>query len=226
MDATHLSAPPEPAPHAAAGSAADRAYGHLKQAILDGTHSGGDFLTEGEVAEAVGVSRTPVREALLRLEVEGLVRLYPKKGALVVPVSAQEAQDVVQARALIEEWAAVQVWPRRRDLLPDLEVLLQDMRTARRANALVAFAEADRTFHERIVAAAGNAILTRQYRSLRERQLCITNAVMRVSEGRMDKAIHGHQHLVDLLTSGTKAAFLAETRAHLQVAHEQAGGLT
>src|SRR5450759_5164845 len=85
-------------------SASDRAYAHLKRGILDGTQAEGQFFTEGEVAEAVGVSRTPVREALLRLEVEGLVRLYPKKGAMIVPVSAQEAQDVVEARAVIEEW--------------------------------------------------------------------------------------------------------------------------
>src|SRR5680860_948417 len=82
-------------------SASARAYAHVKGGILDGTNAGGQFFTEGEVAEAIGVSRTPVREALLRLEVEGLVRLYPKKGAMVVPVSAQEAQDVVEARAAV-----------------------------------------------------------------------------------------------------------------------------
>ena len=76
-------------PIAGKSSASDRAYAYVKSGILDGTHTGGQFFTEGEVAEAVGVSRTPVREALLRLEVEGLVRLYPKKGAMIVPVSAQ-----------------------------------------------------------------------------------------------------------------------------------------
>ena len=63
------------------------------------------LLTEGELAEAVGVSRTPVREALLRLEVEGLIKLYPKKGALVLPVSAQEITDVVETRLLVEQHA-------------------------------------------------------------------------------------------------------------------------
>src|SRR6476660_9315497 len=93
--------------------AADRVYTHVKQGVLERRYEGGTLLTEGELAEAVGVSRTPVREALLRLEVEGLIRLYPKKGALVVPVSAQEAHDVVEARALIEEWAAGRAWARR-----------------------------------------------------------------------------------------------------------------
>ena len=61
--------------------AADRVYAHVKQGVLERTYEGGTLLTEGELAEAVGVSRTPVREALLRLEAEGLIKLYPKKGA-------------------------------------------------------------------------------------------------------------------------------------------------
>ena len=150
-------------------SASNRAYAHVKRGILGGTHTAGQFFTEGEVAEAVGVSRTPVREALLRLEVEGLIRLYPKKGAMIVPVSAQEAQDVVEARAVIEEWAASRMWPHRNEILDDLRGLLALMRTARKAGAVEDFVAADRTFHERIVSAAGNAILTRQYRSLCER---------------------------------------------------------
>jgi DNA-binding GntR family transcriptional regulator len=206
-------------------SAADRAYTHVKRGILDGTHPGGQFFTEGEVAAAIGVSRTPVREALLRLEVEGLVRLYPKKGAMVVPVSAQEAQDVVEARAVIEEWAASRMWSHRKEILGDLGVLLSLMRTARKSGTVEDFVVADRTFHERIVSAAGNAILTRQYHGLRERQLCISQVVMQVSDARMDRAICSHKHLVDLLTTGTKTDFRSATREHLRLANEQAAGV-
>jgi DNA-binding GntR family transcriptional regulator len=67
-------------------SATDRAYAYTKARVLDSTFAGGELLTEGEVAEALRMSRTPVREAFLRLEGEGLLRLYPKRGALVVPV--------------------------------------------------------------------------------------------------------------------------------------------
>lgn len=91
--------------------AADRVYAHVKQGVLERTYEGGTLLTEGELAEAVGVSRTPVREALLRLEAEGLIKLYPKKGALVLPVSAQEIADVVETRLLVEEHAARKAVP-------------------------------------------------------------------------------------------------------------------
>ncbi|NED81777.1 GntR family transcriptional regulator, partial [Streptomyces sp. SID11233] len=77
----------------------------------DRSYAGGTLLTEGEVADEVGVSRTPVREAMLRLEVEGLLKLYPKKGVLVLPVSAQEIEDVVETRLLVEQHAARKAVP-------------------------------------------------------------------------------------------------------------------
>src|SRR5689334_967202 len=87
-------------------TATSRAYDHVKQAILDRAYPGGALLSEGEIASEVGVSRTPVREALLRLETEGLVRLYPKRGALVLPVSPQEVADVLETRELVETFTA------------------------------------------------------------------------------------------------------------------------
>src|ERR1700758_2967612 len=85
------------------GSAADRAYAFVKRQIVSGAYPGGTLISEGEVSAAVEVSRTPVREAFLRLEVDGLLRLYPKRGALVVPVSAAEVRD---ARLAGEQHAA------------------------------------------------------------------------------------------------------------------------
>lgn len=110
-------ADPKPPP------AAERVYAHIKEAVLDRRYEGGTLLTEGDLAEAVGVSRTPVREALLRLEVEGLIKLYPKKGALVLAVSAQEISDVVETRLLVEEFAARKAVPASAQLIARLEQL-------------------------------------------------------------------------------------------------------
>ena len=74
--------------------ATDRAYAHVKTGLLDGTYPDGHLLSEGEVAAALQMSRTPVREAFLRLQAEGFLRLYPKRGALVVPVTPTEARAV------------------------------------------------------------------------------------------------------------------------------------
>ncbi len=108
--------------------AAERVYTHIKEAVLDRRYEGGTLLTEGDLADAVGVSRTPVREALLRLEVEGLIKLYPKKGALVLAVSAQEIKDVVETRLLVEEFAARRAVPATPQLVARLEQLLEEQR--------------------------------------------------------------------------------------------------
>ncbi len=196
-------------------SAADRVYAQVKHAILAGDLPGGAFVTEGALAAQTGVSRTPVREALLRLEGEGLVRLYPKKGALVSPPTADEARDVLEARIVIEEWAARTVWPRRAELLDDLADELESMRATRRSGDITRLVEHDRRFHEILVAAAGNAVLTRTYQGLRDRQLTIRAAAMCRSGERIDRAVDGHTELLSLLREGTVEAFVQATRQHV-----------
>src|SRR6201992_2917075 len=87
------------------GAAKDRAHDYVKRQVLTGGCPGGELISEGEVASALGMSRTPVREAFLRLEAEGLLRLYPQRGALVVPVSAEESRSVIEARMILEQFA-------------------------------------------------------------------------------------------------------------------------
>src|ERR1700752_4393421 len=91
------------------GAAKDRALDYVKTRVLTGEFSGGELISEGEVAGALGMSRTPVREAFLRLEAEGLLRLYPQRGALVVPVSSEEGHAVIEARRVLEQFAAGKV---------------------------------------------------------------------------------------------------------------------
>ncbi|WP_265443259.1 GntR family transcriptional regulator [Flexivirga meconopsidis] len=196
-------------------SASDRAYEHVKDGILTGRLAPSTFLTEGQVAAEVGISRTPVREALLRLQTEGMVELYPKKGALVVPPTPQESREVFEARALIEEWAAAQAWSRRVEAVPRLRDRLAEMSTAMTAGDADAFSAADRAFHEVIVEAAGNSVIARQYRHLRDRQIVIVAGNLRGDAERMASSYAQHRKLLDLLDSGTKTAFVRACRDHV-----------
>lgn len=90
-------------------AAPDRAYAFAKARILDGRFPGGTLITEGSVAAATDLSRTPVREAFARLAAEGLLRIYPKRGARVVPVSAVEVESVMETRLLVEQFAIEKV---------------------------------------------------------------------------------------------------------------------
>ena len=197
-------------------SAADRVYTQVKRDILGGALSGGSLVTEGGLAERCGVSRTPVREALLRLEGEGLVRLYPKKGALVVPPSLADVREVLEARVVIEEWAARAVWPRRAELLPALEAELAAMRATLAEQDVDRLVEHDRRFHEIVVAAAGNAILARTYQGLRDRQLTILAAQLTHGGDRIERAVANHERLIDILRTGTVDELVAETHTHVR----------
>ncbi|MEU5631146.1 GntR family transcriptional regulator [Streptomyces rishiriensis] len=199
------SAPPAPVPTPVPVKqppAADRVYAHVKQGVLDRRYEGGALLTEGELAEAVGVSRTPVREALLRLEAEGLIRLYPKKGALVLPVSAQEIADVVETRLLVEEHAARKAVPAPAALLTRLEELLAQQREQAAAGDLAAAAVTDRCFHAEIVRSGGNEILSRLYDQLRDRQLRMGVAVLYSHPDRIAKTLTEHAEILQALRSG------------------------
>src|SRR6476659_10119997 len=124
-------------------SAADRVYRYAKDAILSRRLGAHDLLTEGELAGSVGVSRTPVREALLRLQAEGLVRLLPKRGALILPVTPDEVADVLETRRLVETYAVRKaITAHVPGLVHLLEEHLDRMRTAMRERAARAYAEA------------------------------------------------------------------------------------
>jgi DNA-binding GntR family transcriptional regulator len=206
-------------------SATTRVYQHLKRAILEQLHPGGTLLTEAEIADAVGVSRTPVREALLRLEAEGLVALYPKRGALVLPVSAREIDEVIEARTLVEGHAAGRIWPRRAELARALEPLIDAMRTARDEGDVHAFIEADRTFHAVVVETAGNSILTDLYHRLRDRQMRMGVAAMRISPDRIDQALTDHGALLDALRADSPQRWTALVLEHVATAAGHMRGL-
>ncbi|MEU3721583.1 GntR family transcriptional regulator [Streptomyces sp. NPDC031705] len=196
-------------------TAADRVYRHVKQGVLDRRYEGGVLLTEGELAVAVGVSRTPVREALLRLETEGLLRLYPKKGALVLPVSAQEIADVVETRLLVEEFTVRRAVPAPPALLERLTRLLEELRRYAARGDLAAMTTADRCFHAEIVRNAGNEILSRLYDQLRDRQLRMGVALLHAHPERVERTLEEHAEILDALRAGDAEAAAAAVRGHV-----------
>jgi len=183
-------------------SATERAYGHTKARVLDGTYAGGSLITEGEISEAVGVSRTPVREAFLRLQAEGLLRLYPKRGALVVPVSPGEIADVMETRGMIERFAVEKIVASgdHREVGARLQEALGQQRRLRKSPE--SFNEADREFHGLIVAATGNQVITDLYAALRDRQVRMVLTTLRRDPHRIDQILEEHTALADAIANG------------------------
>ena len=203
-------------------SAADRVYEHVRMGILTRRYPDNELLSEGMLASETGVSRTPVREALLRLEAQGMIRLLPKRGALVLPVTAQEWRDVLATRLLVEEHCtrSVILAGRGPALARSLAGPLDALRRAADAGDVIGYAAADREFHAHIVAAEGNQILIRLYGSLRDRQLRMGAANLMAAGGQADAArmhstVHDHQVIADAIGAGDAVLAGRLTRLHL-----------
>lgn len=204
-------------------SAATRAYRYAKERLLDGRFAAGTLLSENELARALGISRTPVREAFLQLEAEDLIELYPRRGALVKPIAPSEADDVLEARLLIERHCVVRV-AEGADA-GELARLVGELRAlvAEQERALVdggdPFAVTDRALHRTIVSAAGNAVLTRQYDALRDRQQRIAATAVARDPSAVARFIAEHGRLADALERRDAAAAADLIAVHLQRAH-------
>lgn len=197
-----------------ARSAKDVAYEHLKDRIASIQLDDGRFLTEAEIASDLGVSRTPVREAFLRLEGEGLLRLVPKKGAFVPPVSDREMDDVMETRELIEVHCARKVSTDGTDISRDLDRLLAEQ--GKLTSDVEAFIECDRRFHDLIVDAAGNGLLTDLYHSLRERQLRMGVRAVVGSPHRARQVIDEHRAIARALAARKAREAEDAVRTHLR----------
>jgi DNA-binding GntR family transcriptional regulator len=201
-------------------AATERVYEHTKARVLDGTYPGGSLITEGEVSEAVGVSRTPVREAFLRLQAEGLLRLYPKRGALVVPVTAVEIDDVMETRGMIERFAVEKVIASggHREVGARLREALAAQRKLRKSPE--SFTEADREFHGLLVAATGNQVLVDLYAALRDRQLRMGVTALQRDPQRLDRILEEHAALAEAVYAGRRDDALACVADHLHGTEE------
>lgn len=202
--------------------AAEAAYRHVKDALLSGRLPAGEMLSEGDVAAELAMSRTPVREAFLRLAAEGWLRLFPKRGALVVPVAPGEAEAVVDARLLLESHAVdvvVRSSSAREGLATTLRALVARQRQAVAAGDLEAYAEHDAAFHLAIVAAGGNDLLTGFSITLRERQRRMVALSVGAAGERAPGFVEGHEALVAAIEDGDAATFRERLRGHLHGAH-------
>jgi DNA-binding GntR family transcriptional regulator len=204
--------------HAQRESAADRVYRWVRARILDGSFAAGRLLSEGEVADAVHLSRTPVREAFLQLAAEDMLELYPKRGALVVAVNTAELREVLVARSLIEPWAVRRLTarPDRGAAVDQLRTLTDQAREALERDDQPAFQEADRAFHQRILAATGNELLAGFYASLRDRQLRAGMQALGNDPARGRQSRDEHDTAADAVERGDADAAAASVRRHLE----------
>jgi DNA-binding GntR family transcriptional regulator len=126
-----------------------KVFNQLQNDILNGLYQPGDSLIETKLSEELGVSRTPIREAIRQLELEGLVQSFPNKGAVVKGISSKDIEDIYTIRMLIEglaaRWATEKITPEELDELKEA-VELEEFYTIR--NDTEHLLKSDSRFHE------------------------------------------------------------------------------
>lgn len=203
-------------------SLVDAAYREIRQRILDNVWPPGHRALEQEVALALGMSRTPVREALLRLQGEGLVEVIPRHGMRVLPVSPNDMREIYQILTALECMAA-ELLARRLPSDKELEPLVADtkaMDKALKADDLGAWAAADERFHAHLVDLAGN----------RQLQATVLNYWDRAHRARMFtlrlrpkpvSSTQEHMLMVERLRAGDPEGAARVTRAHRERANRE-----
>lgn len=198
-------------------AASDRAYEHVKRAIIRGDLPGGTAISENALCQEIGVSRTPVHEAFLRLAAEDLLTLESRKGAVVRPMSPNEAADVLEMREAIESTAATRVVTdgRAADVAPFLQALLDDQAEAVATSDVDRFIEADAEFHGAVIGASRNAIAVLFARTLRDRQQRLRHHLMRLQPSQLAASLEDHRALAAALEAGDAARYAEVLRAHV-----------
>ncbi len=147
----------------------DVVFQTLRQAILRGELKPGERLMEIHLAQRLGVSRTPVREAIRKLELEGLVLMIPRKGAVVADITVSDLEDVLEVRMALEELAVKHACRRvTEEQLAQIRRFAGEFKDTLKGDDVAACAQADMKFHEAIYEATGNGRLMQILNNLRE----------------------------------------------------------
>jgi DNA-binding GntR family transcriptional regulator len=179
----------------------DQAYVRLRDAILDGTLEPGEQLKDAEIAEWLGLSRTPIREALARLEEYGLVETAPNRYTRVTPISAGDARDAFLVVAALHSLAALLGVPRVAE--SELATMLkanEDFSAALRANDVDRALAADDRFHGVLVQASANREIARSLERLKPKVMRLERARFGSLVGR--RSIEQHDQIIVLCASG------------------------
>jgi DNA-binding GntR family transcriptional regulator len=193
----------------------DWAYSTLKQDILSGKYAVGQQLPVEELAERMNISRTPVREALLMLEHEGLISAASRVGFFVKRVEKVEMQELFELRELMEGYAAEKACKHLSEKdLAEMEKIIGDGQEAFERNDLEAFLEAEIKLHSSIQELAQNKYLLRMSKSLkdlthRERVLSLA------SKENMKESLREHEKIVAALRQRDGELAARMMREHL-----------
>ncbi len=193
----------------------------LKQRILDGELRSGERVWAAELAEEFGVSIAPVKEALLILQGEGLIKNVPRRGSVVRQFTPQDVEDLIYIRHLIEADAAANaikqgnITPKLLASLTSHNEAIGSYRTEEGgfSDRIVPY-EHDRQFHDIIVAACGKKLLAELYQRLNDQAQIIRVAIWNIGS-RGDKTYEEHRAIIEAMAAADQKAVRKAVKYHL-----------
>ena len=182
----------------------DVVFNTLRQAILRGELKPGERLMEIQLANKLGVSRTPIREAIRKLELEGLVLMIPRKGAEVAEITEKTLKDVLEIRRALEE-LAVQLACEKitKEGLKDLKKAGDEFKKVLKSQDITEVAEADVRFHDVIYMATDNPKLIQLLNNFREQMYRFRVEYLKKDEVR-PQLLAEHDEIIKYITEGNK----------------------
>jgi DNA-binding GntR family transcriptional regulator len=210
-----------PARRPKASSLSMQAYEAIRERIVTLFFSPGQYLNEAAICAVLGLGRTPVHQALQRLQAEGLVEVIPRKGVIIQPDSIGQILDTLDARLVIESELVRRAAERATDKdAAELERILAIANRRHGGGAIDAFVESDRALHGKIAAMSGNQVLGDFAKTLHERStrfwyLHLWQTIEPVGSGEQHRAI------VDAVRARDGAAAADAMRAHIMSLRER-----
>lgn len=193
----------------------DVVFQTLRQAILRGELKPGERLMEIQLANKLGVSRTPIREAIRKLELEGLVLMIPRKGAEVAEITEKNLRDVLEVRCALEE-LAVQLACDRIDKqgIRDLQQAAKNFESVLDSADITKIAEADVAFHDIIYMATDNKRLIQLLNNLREQMYRYRIEYLKKKEY-YPRLLAEHQDIIQAIANGERERATKITSQHI-----------
>ena len=196
-------------------SYADQVYRYLKELILSGQLQQGEKIVEDKISKHFGVSRTPTREALRRLQAYGLVHLQPRSHAEVVRIGEKEAYDIAQLRLHLEKMAfRLLCKERSSEKLETLREIAVEAQNALEGRDKAAYFEADSKFHQTAANLSGNVQLGIMFRQF-DSKAQLLRIAQHVSIDRLEVYMRQHFDLLDLVEKEHIGAIDELLRVHI-----------
>ena len=193
---------------------------HIREAIISGVFAPGERLMEIQMADEMGVSRTPVREAIRKLEMEGFVVMIPRRGTYVSNISIKDINDVYEIRTSLDILAAGLAAERINDEeLEELQRRLVQVGQAIESGEMDKVLEADIAFHDVLYKASRNERLRNIINNLRE-QITVIRGVSMSYPGRLKDTQEEHRLLVESIAARNVEKSQEAARIHLENAEK------